>query len=79
MSENERQFVQALLTENEELHELHAALSRVLEQKDNDLIKARALIASLQEQIAALQKQVKELLARLNMNSTNSSKPPSSD
>ena len=79
MSENEKQFVQALLTENAELHELHTALSRAIEQKDNDLIKARELNVRLQEQIVALEAQVRELLARLNMNSTNSSKPPSSD
>lgn len=79
MSENEKQFVQALLTENAELHELQTALSHAVEQKDNDLIKARELIVSLQEQIAALEAQIKELLARLNKDSTNSSKPPSSD
>ena len=86
MSESEKQFVQALISENAELRESYTALSDVLEQKDNDLIKARELIvglqeqnAMLQEQNATLQEQIKELLARLNMNSTNSSKPPSSD
>ena len=79
MSKDEKQFVQALLTENAELHELYTALSYALEQKDNDLIKARELIINLQEQNAVLQEQNKELLARLNMNSSNSSKPPSSD
>ena len=79
MSEDEKRFVQVLLTENAELHELNTALSHALEQKDNDLIKARELIVSLQEQNSTLQEQNKELLARLNMNSTNSSKPPSSD
>ena len=80
MSESEKQFVQALISENAELRESYTALSDVLEQKDNDLIKARELIvglqeqnAMLQEQNATLQEQIKELLARLNMNSTNSS------
>ena len=79
MSEDEKQFVQALITENAGLHEMYTALSHALDQKDNDLIKARELIVSLQEQNSTLQEQNKELLARLNMNSTNSSKPPSSD
>ena len=79
MSEDEKQFVQTLITENAGLQEAYTALSHALDQKDNDLIKARELIVSLQDQNAALQTQVKELLARLNMNSTNSSKPPSSD
>ena len=38
-----------------------------------------ALILMLQGQIAALQEAVKQLQSRLNMNSRNSSKPPSSD
>ena len=38
-----------------------------------------ALILMLQEQIAALQEAVKQVQSRLNMNSRNSSKPPSSD
>lgn len=38
-----------------------------------------ALILMMQEQIAALHKMVEQLQSRLNMNSRNSSKPPSSD
>ena len=38
-----------------------------------------ALILMLQEQITALQEAVKQVQSRLNMNSRNSSKPPSSD
>jgi transposase len=38
-----------------------------------------ALILMLQEQIAVLQEAVKQMQSRLNMNSRNSSKPPSSD
>jgi transposase len=38
-----------------------------------------ALILMMQEQIAALQQMVVQLQSRLNMNSRNSSKPPSSD
>lgn len=41
--------------------------------------KYEAIIASLIERCTALEAKVKELEARLNMNSTNSSKPPSSD
>ena len=48
MSENEKQFVQALLTENAELHELHTALSHAIEQKDNDLIKPKSRIIRTQ-------------------------------
>lgn len=39
----------------------------------------RAAIQSLEATIAALQERVRELEARLGLNSTNSSKPPSSD
>ena len=49
MSEDEKQFVQALITENAGLHEMYTALSHALEQKDTDLIKARELIVDLQE------------------------------
>jgi transposase len=38
-----------------------------------------ALIFMLQGQITALQEAVKQMQSRLNMNSRNSSKPPSSD
>jgi transposase len=38
-----------------------------------------ALIAALQEQIAALEARVRELETRLNQNSSNSSRPPSAD
>ena len=42
-------------------------------------VEKDALILMLQEQIAALQEAVKQVQSRLNMNSRNSSKPPSSD
>src|SRR3954449_1959963 len=39
----------------------------------------RALVQVHQEQLAALESRVNDLEARLKLNSTNSSKPPSSD
>ena len=41
--------------------------------------EARDLISALQAQVRALQDQVRQLQERLNQNSTNSSKPPSTD
>lgn len=41
--------------------------------------EAQALILDLQARVTRLEAQVAELLAKLNKNSTNSSKPPSSD
>src|SRR5437763_9616700 len=38
-----------------------------------------ALVDSLKGQVAALERRIKDLEARLKLNSTNSSKPPSSD
>ena len=61
MSEDEKQFVQTLITENAGLQEAYADMSHALDQKDSDLIKARELIVSLQEQNAALQTQINKV------------------
>lgn len=59
-----------------------AAQSLILAQQA-ELVALRALLATVQEQfeqqLAALQARVQELEARLAQNSTNSSRPPSSD
>src|SRR4051812_5561113 len=41
--------------------------------------EARELISALQAEVRALQEQVRQLQERLNQNSTNSSRPPSTD
>src|SRR3954452_14345192 len=41
--------------------------------------EARDLISALRAEVEALQEQVRQLQERLNQNSTNSSKPPSTD
>lgn len=46
-------------------------------QAENDALRAE--VATLRAQVSALQLQVAELAARLGQNSTNSSKPPSTD
>lgn len=52
---------------------------KIIEQLRAENAELRQLVAQLQEQIRVLQEQNAELLARINMNSSNSSKPPSSD
>jgi transposase len=42
-------------------------------------LEARALIQALRAEVEALQQQVRDLQERLNQNSTNSSRPPSTD
>src|SRR5436853_2439855 len=49
------------------------------ESRDDVHTPCRALIDKLQEQIKQQQQQIEELKARLNKNSRNSSKPPSSN
>ena len=66
-----------------------AELTHQLAQRDTAILELRvqlaqrdATIAALQQQVAELSKQVTDLLAqvaRLSKNSSNSSKPPSSD
>ena len=46
---------------------------------EQELAAARLLIGQLQEQVRTLREEVAELKARLNQNSGNSSRPPSSD
>jgi transposase len=48
-------------------------------QKDEVILQLQAQLLAQQEQIAALNKLLAELQSRLNLNSRNSSKPPSSD
>jgi transposase len=43
------------------------------------ILAQRAEVAELQARVQALQRQVQELSDRLNQNSTNSSRPPSTD
>lgn len=45
----------------------------------DDIAQLKALILAQQEEIAALKAAIADLTARLAQNSTNSSKPPSSD
>jgi transposase len=45
----------------------------------NDISELKALVVQLLRRISELEKENSELKARLNLNSTNSSKPPSSD
>ena len=73
----------------EELEAFVVSLKAQLTQRDQTTIELRvqltqrdATIAALQQQVAELSKQVADLLAqvaRLSKNSSNSSKPPSSD
>ena len=60
----------------------------MLTDEDKDKIIARLTaenaalrqrVSQLEEQVKRLEEQVRELLAKLAMNSSNSSKPPSSD
>ena len=48
-------------------------------QKDELILTLWAMVQALTAQVAAQQDQINELQARLNLNSQNSSKPPSSD
>ena len=73
----------------EELEAFVVSLKAQLAQRDAAILELRvqltqrdATIAALQQQVAELSKQVADLLAqvaRLSKNSSNSSKPPSSD
>lgn len=55
-------------------------LSELSHSEKDDLIRSlRSMLESQTKQIAALQSQVAELQSKLNKNSRNSSKPPSSD
>lgn len=51
----------------------------ILPQKPKNLDEAWAIIVALVQQINELKQEIKELEVRLNKNSRNSSKPPSSD
>ena len=58
----------------------HPNLSELSNSEKDDLIRSLwSMLASQAKQIAELQTQVAELQSRLNKNSRNSSKPPSSD
>ncbi len=66
----------------EEMEAYVVSLKTQLAQRDAQLAQRDATIAALQQQVAELSKQVVDLLAqvaRLSKNSSNSSKPPSSD
>ena len=52
---------------------------KIIEQLMAENAELRRLVAQLQEEIRVLREQNAELKARLNMNSSNSSKPPSTD
>jgi len=52
---------------------------KIIEQLRAENAELRRLVAQLQEEIRGLRQQNAVLLAKLNMNSSNSSKPPSSD
>lgn len=81
--------VAELESQNAHLESRLVDLTHQLAQRDTVIAELRvqvaqsdATIAALQQQVAALSKQVAELLAqvaRLSKNSSNSSKPPSSD
>ena len=61
-------IIERLTAENAELRPLRQRVAQLEEQ-----------VKRLEEHNRKLEEQVRELLARLNMNSSNSSKPPSSD
>lgn len=50
-----------------------------VDPRDQIIAEQRAIIAELRAELEAMRKRVAELEARLNQNSTNSSKPPSTD
>ena len=50
-----------------------------VDPRDQIIAEQRAIIAELQAELETMRKRVAELEARLNQNSTNSSKPPSTD
>ena len=52
---------------------------KIIEQLMAENAELRRVVAQLQEEIRVLREQNAELKARLNMNSSNSSKPPSTD
>ena len=65
--------------ENQRLREQVAQRDERIQQQDTELCQQRVLMQQMQEQIAALTQQVKDLQDRLAKDSHNSSLPPSSD
>ena len=77
-----QQRIAALELQNASLESRGTDLTRQLAQRDAQLAQRDATVAALQQQVVELSKQVADLLAqvaRLSKNSSNSSKPPSSD
>src|SRR6266700_196380 len=65
--------------ENQRLREQVAQRDARIQQQETLLCQQSLLMQQMQEQIAALTQQVKDLQDRLAKNSHNSSLPPSSD
>src|SRR5215469_6386609 len=65
--------------ENQRLRDQLAQRDERIQQQDTLLCQQSLLLQQMQEQIAALTQQVKDLQARLAKESHNSSLPPSSD
>src|SRR5215469_14325613 len=61
------------------LRAANARLRELLAERDVRIAEQDAEISVLREHLAALQSQVADLAARVQSNSRNSSKPPSSD
>jgi transposase len=77
-----QQRIVKLELQNTSLEACVSDLTRQLAERNEQLTQRDATIAALQQQVAELSKQVTDLLAqvaRLSKNSSNSSKPPSSD
>ena len=77
-----QQCIVKLELQNTSLEACVSDLTRQLAERNVQLTQRDATIAALQQQVAELSKQVADLLAqvaRLSKNSSNSSKPPSSD
>ena len=73
------QMIRHLVAQNAELRAENAALREETAQLRAENAKLRAENAALKERIAKLEATVRELLERLNLDSSNSHKPPSSD
>src|SRR4029077_10163597 len=71
-----------LYRDNEQLHRENDELRRQVAERDREIIERAKQIADAEKQIADAEKQIADLERQLSLrkqNSTNSSKPPSSD